>query len=111
MRIFCWNDWNVEHIAVHGVAPEEAEEIVRGARPPYPRDQGDEKYLVWGQTSAGRYLQVIYIIPDDEDVDVDALDAAALLAFLDDEAVIYVIHAMDMTERQKWQYRKKRGAL
>ena len=107
MPIFCWNDWNVEHIATHGVLPEEAEAIVRGARPPFPREQGEEKYLVWGQTSAGRYLQVIYILPDDEDVDVDALDFADLLAFSDGEAVLYVIHAMDMTERQKKQFRKK----
>jgi len=36
-----------------------------------------------------------------------ALDAADLLVFMDSESVIYVIHAMDMTERQKRQYRKK----
>jgi len=25
MRVFSWNGWNVEHIARHGVDPEEAE--------------------------------------------------------------------------------------
>jgi uncharacterized DUF497 family protein len=109
MPLFSWNDWNVGHIASHGVLPEEAEEIVRGVRPPFPRDAGEEKYLVWGQTSAGRYLQVIYILPDDEDVDVDGFEAAELLAFMDGETVIYVVHAMDMTARQKTQYRKNRG--
>ena len=27
---FRWNEWNVEHIAIHGVEPEEAEWVVRG---------------------------------------------------------------------------------
>jgi len=109
MPIFCWNDWNVEHIASHGVSTEEAEEIVRSAHPPFPRDQGSGKYLVWGQTSVGRYVQVIYVLPDDEDVDVDALEPVDLLAFADGESVIYVIHAMGLTDRQKKQYRKHRG--
>src|SRR4051794_15134883 len=108
MPVFCWNDWNVGHIAEHGVSPEEAEDVVRGARPPFPRDRGDGKFLVWGQMSAGRYLQVIYVLPADEDVDVDALDAAELLAFADGAAVVYVVHAMDLGERQKGQYRKQR---
>src|SRR6476646_8721868 len=51
MPIFCWNDWNVGHIAEHGVSPDEAEVVVRGARPPFPRDRGDGKFLVWGQAA------------------------------------------------------------
>ena len=78
-------------------------------RPPFPRDQGSGKCLVWGQTSVGRYVQVIYVLPDDEDVDVDALEPVDLLAFADGESVIYVIHAMGLTDRQKKQYRKHRG--
>lgn len=109
MAIFCWNAWNIAHIDEHDVLPREAEEVVRGARAPFPRDNGDEKFLVWGQTSDGRYLQVVYILPVDDEVDVDALSQSELLAFLDGEDVIYVIHAMDMTERQKHQYRKQRG--
>ncbi len=46
MPVFCWHEWNIEPISTHGVVPEEAQEIVRRARPPFPRDQGDEKFLV-----------------------------------------------------------------
>lgn len=109
MPIFCWNDWNVGHIAEHAIAPYEAEEVVRRAQLPFPRDAGDGKFLVWGQTSAGRYLQVIYVLPPDEQVDVDALSSSELLAFLDGESVVYVIHAMDLGERRKGQFRKQRG--
>lgn len=55
---FRWNEWNEEHLARHGVAPEEAEEVIRGARPPYPLVQGDERYLVWGAASDGRFFRL-----------------------------------------------------
>jgi len=43
---FRWNSDNVDHLAEHGVSPEEAETVVRRAKAPYPRLIGDEKYLV-----------------------------------------------------------------
>ena len=36
---FRWNEWNIDHIAEHGVRPEEAEAVVRNAKSPYPRRQ------------------------------------------------------------------------
>src|SRR5271156_2662814 len=101
MVVFSWDDANVEHIAEHGVLPPEAEEVVRRAAPPFPRDRGDDRFLVWGRTSAGRYLQVVYVILEDEDVDIDSLTPAALLAFTSGESVARVIHAMDLTANQK----------
>ena len=44
---FRWNDWNENHIAQHGFDPEEAEEVVEEARPPYPIEEADRKFLVW----------------------------------------------------------------
>jgi uncharacterized DUF497 family protein len=84
---FRWNDWNREHIAVHGVAPEEAEFVVNHAAPPHPEQIGDDKWRVRGQTANGRYIQVIFIIEDDS---------------------YYVIHARGLTDKEKRQLRRRR---
>jgi uncharacterized DUF497 family protein len=88
MRSFRWNGWNLDHATKHGVEPREAEEVVRTARNPYPRDLGDGRYLVWGQASGGRLVQVIFI----EDLD----------------RTVYVIHARPLTESEKRRYRRTR---
>ena len=87
MYLFRWNEWNVDHIAAHGVGPDEAEHVVNGARRPWPEKIGDEKWRVWGQTPNGRYLQVIYVFSPED--------------------VVFVIHAMPLTETQKGQYRRR----
>jgi hypothetical protein len=46
---FRWIDWNVEHIAEQGVDPEETENVVRTAKPPYPRQVGDDRFLAIGR--------------------------------------------------------------
>ena len=84
---FRWNEWNEEHLAKHGIAPEEAEDVVRGARPPFPLVQDDEKYLVWGPGSGGRLLQVVFVI--------DAGDS------------VYIIHARPLTEAEKRRYGRR----
>jgi uncharacterized DUF497 family protein len=84
---FRWNDWNIEHIADHGVGVDEAEFVVNHARPPYPEKIRDGKWRVWGRTSRGTYLQVIYIFSPND--------------------VVFVIHAMPLTETQKRQYRRR----
>jgi uncharacterized DUF497 family protein len=83
---FRWIRWNVQKCMKHGVQPEEAEHVVRNARRPYPRKIGDEKTLVAGQSRAGRYLQVIYLVDEDD--------------------AIFVIHAMPLTRRKKRSYRR-----
>jgi hypothetical protein len=70
---FYWDQWNTQHIAEHGVGPDEAEQVVRGARPPYPRLMGHDKALVRGPTSRGRQLQVIYVLRPVESIDLDEL--------------------------------------
>lgn len=71
---FRWNRWNIDHIARHGVTPEEAEHVVRFARRPYPRRHRKGTWLVIGRGNSNRRLQVVYT--------------------LDDDGVRYVIHAM-----------------
>lgn len=84
---FRWNEWNVEHIAEHGVMPTEAESVVENARRPFPREMENEKYLVWGRGRGGRLLQVIYIFSPDD--------------------VVFVIHARPLTDREKRRFRKQ----
>jgi hypothetical protein len=64
-----WDGLNVEHIARHGVAPEQVEEVyygegplptlgVRvGARRPSPRRE--PRYRLWGTDAAGTFLEII----------------------------------------------------
>jgi hypothetical protein len=88
---FRWNEWNVNHIADHGVEPSEAEYVVLNARPPYPEKIGDGKWRVWGQSQYGRYLQVIFLH-----------DPGA--------ETIYIIHARPLThgETRRRRRRKRR---
>ena len=78
---FRWNEWNESHISEHRVDPREAEEVVRGARSPYPLASADEKFLVWGPTAEGRFLQVVFVI--------------------DEEDSVFVIHARPLPDREK----------
>jgi len=84
--LFRWNEWNIEHIARHGIRPEEAEYVVRRAKRPYPRRLGGGKYVVRGPTAAGRCIQVIYVF--------------------DPEEARYVIHARPLTDRDRRRYRR-----
>ncbi len=107
---FSWDDENREHIAKHGVSTEEAEDVVRGARPPFPGMLEDDKLLVWGPTNAGRYLQVVYVLKRPHEV---AYDSISVADWMDIEAgkvedVMRVIHAMELTPRMKRQLRKRR---
>ncbi|MGB7159328.1 MAG: hypothetical protein WBD40_14765 [Tepidisphaeraceae bacterium] len=85
---FRWNDWNLNHIAEHGVTIEEAEHVVEHADAGYPEPIGDGKYRVRGQSRDGRYLQAVYIY--------------------DPAAVVYVIHARDLADREKRNLRRRR---
>ena len=64
--VFRWNQWNVEHIAGHGVEPAEAEAVVSGASEPFPLYRGDGKWLVWGRGRGRRYLQVVFVLDEDD---------------------------------------------
>ncbi len=84
---FRWVAWNTEHIAAHGVGPSEVEEVVETARSPFPRRIEDDKWLVWGSTSDGRLLQVVFVI--------------------DDDGTVFVIHARDLTQKEKRRLRRR----
>ena len=93
MRIkrFVWPEERVEHIARHGVTPEEVEEACSGkARTQQTKSEGENPvYFVWGQTSAGRYLVCIVIrFPD---------------------GTGYPVTAREMDAKEKRMFRKWRG--
>ncbi|HEV8293128.1 MAG TPA: hypothetical protein VGP94_14430 [Tepidisphaeraceae bacterium] len=73
-REFRWNEWNIDHIAKHGIKSWEAEHVVRNAKPPYPRRHKKGTWIVKGRLPRGQKAQVIFLI--------------------DRYEFIYVIHAM-----------------
>ena len=84
---FRWNEWNLEHVARHGVEPWEAEQVVRNARPPYPEERADDKWLVCGRGSGGRFLQVVFVVGNDD--------------------LAYIIHARPLTDKEKRRFRRR----
>jgi uncharacterized protein len=83
---FRWNERNEEHVASHGVLPEEAEVVVESARRPFPRKIDNDKWLAWGRGAGGRLLQVVFLVEED--------------------GCVYVIHARPLTDREKRRYRR-----
>ncbi len=85
---FRWNAWNLDHATKHGVAPYEAEKVVRGAQRPYPKRMDNEKWMVHGQGIGGRYVQVFYLV--------------------DAEGTLYIIHARPLSGAEKRRYRRRK---
>ena len=93
--MFSWNAANVRHIAKHGVNAFEAEYVIRTAGRGFPRKFGHGKWLMKGPTENGRRLQVIFIYPAEDEIDVDSLSVADLIDYSEGNGkVLYVIHAM-----------------
>ncbi len=107
LSIFSWDDWNIGHLAEHGVTPEETEWIIRHAKSPFPREIGDDKHLVWGETRDGRHLQVIFAYRSNDEVEYESLELADILRLSDEHpTIVYIVHAMDLTPRMTRQYRR-----
>jgi uncharacterized DUF497 family protein len=85
---FRWIEWNIGKCWQHGVNAGEAEYVVNHARRPYPQQIDNRKILVRGQTHAGRYLQVIYLLERND--------------------VVFVIHARLLTDIEKRRLRRRR---
>jgi uncharacterized DUF497 family protein len=109
--LFQWDEKNLLHLEKHGVRPDEAEHVVNNASPPFPREIGDDKHVVWGPTEAGRHLQVIFVYKSAEHVDYDSLTFEQLVALSDageEESLIRVIHAMELPPAKMKRYRRIR---
>lgn len=55
-----WDDWNIEHIARHGVEPEEVEQVCKSKH--RANKWKNKVYRVIGQTESGRYL-TLFLAP------------------------------------------------
>ena len=90
MRIheFVWPQERIDHIAEHGVTPEEVEEVCFG-KPLVLRAKSEGEnpvYYILGQTAAGRYLFCVVIrFP---------------------EGISYPVSARPMTAKEKRRYRE-----
>ena len=83
-----WPDDRIEHIARHGVSPDEVEQACFGsALVQHAKSEGDNPvYYVLGRTEAGRYLFCVIIhFPDGRG---------------------YPVTARPMTEREKRRYQE-----
>jgi uncharacterized DUF497 family protein len=78
---FRWIQWNVAKVEKHGVSPAEAEQVVRSARRPYPKQNGKGKWLVIGRGRGDRFVEVVYLVDPDD--------------------TLFIIHAMPLTTRRR----------
>lgn len=111
--VFAWDDWNKAHVAKHGSNARDAEFVIEHAEDPFPRELGGGKYLVWGRTPSGGFLQVVFAFKVAEKLsftDLDILDWGTLIDY-PRTVSIYICHAMPMTARQLRQYRRIRSGL
>jgi uncharacterized DUF497 family protein len=86
IRGFDWNERNINHIARHGVTPQEVEESCFNQL--LCRKTKLKLYLVYSQTDAGRYLLTV--------LRLNPLNIA------------YTITARGMTDREQKYYRQER---
>jgi hypothetical protein len=66
--------------------------------------------VVWGQTAAGRYLQVIFVLKPPHEAPYESLSVED---WLEVEAgrvtqIVRIIHAMELTSAMKKRFRKRR---
>jgi len=108
--IFAWDESNRDHVSKHGVTPAEAQFVVENAVPPFPQEVGEGKRRVWGKTTAGRWLQVVYVLKRQSDVEFESIVSLdwTTLQTMPDAKIARVIHAMDLTREMKRQLRRRR---
>jgi uncharacterized DUF497 family protein len=85
---FQWDEDNVAHIAIHNVRPDEVEEMAFDDEPWIRRGRGGTRYML-GFTISGRYLFVVYVLKG--------------------KGIARVVTAMDMDEKTRRLYRKRRA--
>jgi len=69
-------DGNLEHIAQHGITPEEVEEVLFDRRSSIATSRSSGNMITFGETSEGRYLAVVW-----EHIDDDPLTIRPITAF------------------------------
>lgn len=80
-----WDDENIEHTARHNVNPEEVEDVCFGLH--ISEREGEQRYILSGQTAGGRYINVV----------VEQVG----------KGLFRVITAFEMSDDYKRRYRKR----
>ncbi len=83
-----WDDWNINHIAQHGVIPEEVEQV--GSSDPMIQQGKKSRLAITGITKAGKMITVI-LDPEPE------------------EEVYYVITAYPTNKKYRRIYQQDKG--
>lgn len=63
IKYFTWDEDTIDHIARHGITPEEVEEIAFEGSPYIRKGRQGRRYL-YGKTIGGRYLFIVYVLTD-----------------------------------------------
>jgi uncharacterized DUF497 family protein len=84
---FQWDDNNIMHIARHSVSPDEVEDVAFDDDPWIKKGRSGARYML-GYTIGGRYLFVVYVLKDN--------------------GIARVITAMDMDDKTKRLYKRRR---
>jgi len=87
---FDWDDGNVDHIAEHGIRPDDGEDALRDPhrrRLPAERLVGEERWAAIGRTSSGRILFVVFTLRG---------------------RAIRIVTAYEATETEKRRHRRQR---
>lgn len=58
IQAFEWDEYNAEHVATHGVTPDEVEEALLGRRYTFRTWTG--RYVALGRSQAGRHLFIVF---------------------------------------------------
>lgn len=64
IRSFKWDEGTIDHIADHGVTPDEVEEVAFEGSPYIRKGKQGSRYL-YGKTTGGRYLFIVYVLSDE----------------------------------------------
>lgn len=86
IKEFEWNENNIEHIARHGVSPDEVEDVAFDDEPWIRKGRKKTRYML-GYTVAGRYLFTVYTLKD--------------------KGVAKVITSIDMDKRTRRLYQRR----
>ena len=84
-----WDDDNIQHIAIHGISPDEVEDAAFDDAPWIKKGRKGTRYML-GYTAGGRYLFIVYVLKG--------------------KGIARVVTARDMDDRTRRAY-KKRGML
>lgn len=87
IRRLIWDDWNVDHIARHGVTPEDVEEVCQGSY--LVRQTYGGRLMVIGPNAAGNLLSAI-LAPEGE-------------------GAYYVVTARPSAKKERRIYRETKG--